>query len=137
MGANGMGRGGSQEPLSRRVIGCAFEVSNGLGAGFLESVYENGLCVELAEQGLEFERQKPLVVTYKGRVVGNYLADVLVEGTLLLELKALSQLTPEHEAQVLNYLRATGLTVGLLLNFGTPRLGIRRLVWQHEDAYRI
>jgi GxxExxY protein len=76
-------------------------------------------------------------VTYKGRVVGNYLADVLVEGTLLLELKALSQLTPEHEAQVLNYLRATGLTVGLLLNFGTPRLGIRRLVWQHEDAYRI
>jgi GxxExxY protein len=136
MDANGTGRGSNQEPLSRRVIGCAFEVSNGLGAGFLESVYENALCVELAEQGLEFERQKPLIVTYKGRVVGNYVADVLVEGTLLLELKALSQLTPEHEAQVLNYLRATGLTVGLLLNFGTPRLGIRRLVWQHDDAHR-
>jgi GxxExxY protein len=137
MDANGIDRGIDEEPLSRRVIGCAFEVSNRLGAGFLESVYENALCIELAEQGLQFERQKPLVVTYKGHVVGNYVADIVVEGKLLVELKALSQLTSEHEAQVLNYLRATGLTVGLLLNFGTARLGIRRLVWQHHDARRI
>ncbi|WP_089728411.1 GxxExxY protein [Candidatus Thiosymbion oneisti] len=120
--------------ISRRVIGCAFEVSNRLGAGFLEAVYENALCVELGEQGLSFERQKPLIVTYKGKVVGNYVADLVVEEKLLVELKALKSLSPDHEAQVLNYLRAVGIGVGLLLNFGTTRLGIRRLVWQHDDS---
>jgi GxxExxY protein len=137
MNANRSDSPTNPEVLSRRVIGCAFEVSNKLGAGFLEVVYENALCVELTEQRLQFERQKSLVVTYKGRMVGSYVADIVVEGTLLLELKALSQLTSDHDAQVLNYLRATGLTVGLLLNFGTARLGIRRLVWQHDDTHRI
>lgn len=127
----------STESISRRVIACAFEVSNRLGAGFLEVVYENAICVELEEQGLSFERQKPVIVTYKGKVVGNYVADLVVEERLLLELKALNGLTPEHDAQVLNYLRATDIGVGLLLNFGTSRLGIRRLVWQHDDSDRI
>ena len=73
----------------------------------------------------------------KGEVVGNYVADLIVEEKLLVERKALSNFTGEHEAQVMNYLRATGLEVGLLLNFGTPRLGIRRIVWQHDDAISI
>ena len=86
---------------------------------------------------IDFERQKPLVVGYKGEVVGKFVADLVVEGRLLVELKALSKLTGEHEAQVINYLRAAGLGVGLLMNFGTPRLGIRRIVWRHDDKYSI
>ena len=123
--------------VSKRVIGCGIEVSNNLGSGFLESVYENALSIELKRQGLRFERQKQLNVAYKGEVVGNYVADLIVEEKLLVERKALSNFTGEHEAQVMNYLRATGLEVGLLLNFGTPRLGIRRIVWQHDDAISI
>jgi GxxExxY protein len=128
---------GNEDPVSQRVIGCGFEVSNNLGCGYLESVYENALCLELQHQGVAFERQKPLSVTYKGETVGKYVTDLIVEDRLLVELKALSRLTGEHEAQVMNYLRATGLGVGLLLNFGTPRLGIKRIVWQHNDAISI
>jgi GxxExxY protein len=123
--------------VSNRVIGCGIEVSNGLGSGFLESVYGNALCLELRRRGIGFERQKPLRVVYKSDVVGNYIADLVVEGRLLVELKALSKMTGEHEAQVMNYLRATGLGVGLLMNFGTPRLGVRRIVWRHDDMNRI
>jgi len=125
------------EAVSKRVIGCGFNVSNELGAGFFETVYENALCLELRRQGLVFERQKQLHVRYKGQVVGRYVADIVVENKLLVELKALSALTKEHDAQVMNYLRATGLSVGLLLNFGTSRLGVRRLVWQHDDTSNI
>ncbi len=128
---------GNGSSVSKLVIGCGIEVSNNLGSGFLESVYENALAIELQRQGVRFERQKPLKVAYKGEVVGSYVADLIVEGQLLVELKALKDLTGEHEAQVINYLRATGIGVGLLLNFGTPRLGIRRVVWQHDDAISI
>ncbi|WP_295385588.1 GxxExxY protein [uncultured Thiodictyon sp.] len=134
MNANGEGGSGIPVPISRRVIGCAFAVSNTLGVGFLEAVYENALCIELADQGIRFERQAPLKVSYKGRLVGNYIADLVVEGRLLVELKALKLLTADHEAQVMNYLRASGLSVGLLLNFGAPKLEMRRLVWRHDDA---
>ncbi|MCG7870558.1 MAG: GxxExxY protein [Candidatus Thiodiazotropha lotti] len=96
-------------------------------------VYENALCQELKRVGLAFERQKNLHVRYKGQAVGRYVADIVAENKLLVELKALSQLTREHHAQVMNYLRATGLSVGLLLDFGTPRLGVRRVFWQHDD----
>ncbi|MEO6969179.1 MAG: GxxExxY protein [Rhodanobacteraceae bacterium] len=130
MNANG-------QRISERVIGCAFEVSNRLGAGFLEVVYANALAVEFAEQNLSYVREKPLTVTYKGKEVGAYHADFLIEGRLVLELKALSRLTTEHEAQVINYLRASGIPVGLLLNFGTPRLGVKRIVLQHDDAEAI
>ena len=123
--------------LSEKVIKCAFEVSNVLGVGFLEAVYENALCFELKNQGICFERQKPVEVSYRDRIVGNYVTDLLIENKLLIELKALSQITNQHEAQVMNYLKATGLKVGLLLNFGTPRLGIRRLVWQYKETERI
>jgi GxxExxY protein len=88
----------------------------------------------LAEQGIAFERQAPLRVSYKGQVVGSFIADLIVERALLVELKALKQLASEHEAQVMNYLKASGLGVGLLLNFGAPKLEIRRIVWRHDDA---
>ena len=126
-----------ERTLSERVIQCAFEVSNTLGAGFLESVYENALCVELDRQGINYEHQKPVDVVYKGQSVGLYVTDLLVEESLLIELKALKQFSQQHQAQVMNYLKATGLSVGLLLNFGTPKLGIRRIVWQYDETERI
>ena len=122
----------NRKRISELVIGCAFEVSNTLGAGFLESVYENALAVEFTRAGICFDRQRGLSVSYKGEFIGQYMADFLVEQCLIVEIKALSRLVPEHEAQVMNYLKATGLTVGLLLNFGTPRLGVRRIVWGYD-----
>lgn len=123
--------------VSECVIGCTFEVSNTLGAGFLEAVYENALCYELETKGIVYERQKPLTVRYRDRVVGKYFADIVVEDKLLIELKALSRFTGEHEAQVMNYLQATNLSVGLLLNFGTPKLGVRRIVWRYDETRKI
>ena len=125
------------ETVSQRVIRCAFDVSNTLGAGFLEKVYENALCVELGKNGLKFQSQKPLVVNYKGYQVGEYIADIVVEDKLLLELKALAALCSAHDAQVMNYLKATNIPVGLLLNFGRPKLGIKRIVWQHNESEKI
>jgi GxxExxY protein len=133
MDANEDGLPSGSEPISQRVISCAFEVSNRLGSGFLESVYENALCIELAARGIEFVRQAAIDVQYKGQVVGSFVADVVVARSLLVELKAVRAFAPEHEAQVINYLRATGLRVALLLNFGSPRLQVRRLVFQHDD----
>ncbi len=126
-----------QKTVSREVISCAFEVSNQLGAGFLESVYENALCVELQNHGIAFERQKHIEVLYKGHQIGRYVADLIVESSLLVELKALSGFSRQHEAQVMNYLRATGIRVALLLNFGTPKVGVRRIVWQYEETEKI
>ena len=126
-----------RQTVSERVIGSAYEVSNSLGAGFLEAVYENALCLELEAQSIAFEKQKPVSVSYRGQKVGHYVADLVVENRLLVELKALPGITKQHEAQLMNYLRATGINVGLLLNFGTPKLGIRRIVWQYTDTERI
>ena len=125
------------ETVSQRVIRCAFDVSNALGAGFLEKVYENALCVELGKNGLKFQSQKPLVVNYKGYQVGEYIADIVVEDKLLLELKALAALCSAHDAQVMNYLKATNIPVGLLLNFGRPKLGEKRIVWQYNETENI
>ncbi|MBE9568199.1 MAG: GxxExxY protein [Proteobacteria bacterium] len=121
------------ERLSERVLKCAQNVSHGLGAGFLERVYEKALCIEFAEAGIPFQCQQPYVISYKGQAVGHYIADIVVDDKLLIELKALSGFSKEHDAQVMNYLRASGLTVGLLLNFGVTRLGIRRKVWNYDD----
>ena len=126
-----------QKTLSKDVISCAFEVSNLLGVGFLESVYENALCVELQRHDIAFERQKHIEVLYKGYQVGRYVADLIVEDNLLVELKALSGFSRQHEAQVMNYLRATGIRVALLLNFGTPKVGVRRIVWQYKETESI
>lgn len=120
--------------LSERVIGCAMSVSRDLGHGFLERVYEAALAIELDEANVSYERQRGVAVRYRGRVVGEYVCDFIVDGRLLLELKALTTMTREHEAQVMNYLKATGLTVALLLNFGAPKLGVRRIVHNHDDT---
>ncbi len=117
--------------ISEKVLACAFEVSNRLGVGFLESVYENALCLELEKQGLSFIQQRPLKVIYKGYVVGNFVTDIIVENKLLIELKVAAQLDKSHRAQVINYLKATGISVALLLNFGTPKLGVKRIVHQY------
>jgi GxxExxY protein len=106
------------EELTSEVIGCAFKVHNSLGSGFLEKVYENALQIELSRAGLEVEQQVPVQVYYQGEVVGDFVPDLLVEGRLIVELKAIETLTKLHEAQLVNYLTATGLNIGLLINFG-------------------
>jgi GxxExxY protein len=123
--------------ISEQVICCAFEVSNTLGAGFIEKVYENALCIELNRAGIPFFRQKRYEVRYKNENIGSYIADIVVAEKLLVELKALSALNKEHEAQVMNYLKASGLRVGLLINFGTSRIGMKRIVWNHDETQRI
>ena len=123
--------------ISERVISCAFEVSNTLGAGFLEKVYENALCVEFGRTGIPYSRQQQYGIEYKSKIVGNYIADIVVDNKLLIELKALSALNRDHEAQVMNYLKASGLSVGLLINFGTSRIGMKRIVWKHDESKRI
>jgi GxxExxY protein len=137
MNANKNGTFVMENNLSRQVIGCAIEVSNTLGPGFFEKVYEKALCVELEKSGICFQCQRSVVVTYKGSLVGEYVTDIIVEEKLLLELKAVSTLCSEHEAQLMNYLKATGLSVGLLLNFGKPKLGIKRMVWNHNESKKI
>jgi GxxExxY protein len=113
--------------LVERVIGRAFVVSNTLGTGFLEKIYENALALELRKAGLMVQQQRAVEVRYDGVVVGTYVADLLVENTLLIELKAIKALDVIHSAQCLNYLRATGLWICLLLNFGNPRLQMKRI----------
>lgn len=112
--------------LTERIIGCAFKVANTLGCGFLEKVYENALAHELRKNGLAVETQKQISVLYDGVVVGDYCADLLVEDTILLELKATKEHHDVFTAVCLNYLKATGKPICLLLNFGLPRLDIRR-----------
>ena len=103
-------------------------ISNTLGAGFLEKVYENALVHELRRSGLRVEQQRPLAVTYDGVIVGEYAADVIVEGSVILELKAVRVVDQVHVAQCLNYLKATGMRLCLLLNFGSPRLQVKRII---------
>ncbi|HCB49098.1 MAG TPA: GxxExxY protein [Chloroflexi bacterium] len=106
------------EELTKKVIGCAFKVHNSLGSGFLEKVYENALRIELSGAGLRVEQQRPIQVYYQGEVIGDFVSDLLVEKRLVVELKAIEKLTKLHEAQLVNYLTATGLDIGLLINFG-------------------
>ncbi|MGF1609452.1 MAG: GxxExxY protein [Kiloniellales bacterium] len=118
----------SLETLTERIISAAFEVSNVLGHGFLESVYQKALVYELRQRGLAAHPQAAFRVHYKGQAIGHYYADLLVERFVVVELKAISALQPVHVGQVLNYLRASSLRVGLLLNFGRPKLEYRRVV---------
>lgn len=115
------------DPLSEAVIGCVFKVANGLGSGFLEKVYENALLHELRKVGLEAKQQVAVSVHYDGENVGDYIGDIVVEGRLLLELKACKALEDVHLAQCLNYLKATGIPTCLLINFGTTKPKIRRV----------
>ncbi len=118
-----------EQALTEKILEAAFAVHNALGAGFLEKVYANALALELRCQGLSCKQEVPLKVRYKDAVVGDYLADLVVERRVLLELKACAALDPIHEAQIMNYLRASSLQVGLLMNFGRPKLQYRRFVF--------
>lgn len=102
-------------------------MSNELGAGFLESVYHKALIIALEQKGLKVESQVPLTVTFRGHNVGNFFADLLVENKVIVELKAVAALAPEHSAQVINYLKGTGYEVGLLVNFGRPKVEYKNL----------
>jgi len=113
--------------LTERVIRCAFAVSNTLGCGFLEKVYENALAHELRKAGIHAEQQHGITVYYDGVAVGEYAADLLIEGVLLVELKAVKELDDVHLAQCLNYLKATKLRLCLLMNFAKPKLEVRRI----------
>ena len=123
-----------EELLTERIIGCALKIHNTLGAGFLEKVYENAIVHELSKNGFHVEKQKPIPVFYDGVCVGDYIADIIVEGKVLLELKAFTGFSEEHTAICLNYLRCTSIPVCLLINFGRPRLQFKRLV---GESYRV
>jgi GxxExxY protein len=114
--------------LTETIIGCAFRVANVLGVGFFEKVYENALAHELRKAGLAVEQQKPIDVWYDGIIVGVYVADLFVESLIPVELKAARAIDDIHLAQAINQLKASKLALGLLLNFGTPKLGIKRVV---------
>jgi GxxExxY protein len=118
--------------LSDQILQCALRVHNTLGVGFLEKVYENALVHELRKNGLSVIQQHPTPVHYDNVIVGDYIADLLVEGKILIELKTVRAFTDEHSAICMNYLRATNLPVCLLLNFAVARLGIKRIV---GDSY--
>jgi GxxExxY protein len=118
--------------LTEKVIRSSCKVYNRLGYGFLEKVYANALLVELKKAGINAVAQSPIRVSYEGEVVGEYFADILVDDKVIVEIKAAKHLAPEHEAQLLNYLKATALEVGLLLNFGTEPESRRKLF----DNYR-
>jgi GxxExxY protein len=116
------------DAVSEKIIGAAYKVSNTLGSGFLEKVYENALAHQLRKDGMRIEQQRPVKVYYDDVVVGEYFADLIVAGAVIVELKAGKRIEDIHLAQTLNYLKATGLTLGLILNFGKPRVEIKRVV---------
>jgi len=116
-----------QEKLTEEVIGACFEVANELGSGFLESVYEKALLIALRKKNINVVTQAPVTVTFRGQQVGSFFADLLVEDEVIVELKAVKALVPEHLSQVINYLKATGLETALLVNFGSRKVEYRRL----------
>ena len=115
------------EDITEKIIGAAYKVANTLGAGFLEKVYENALAIELNKSGLSVKQQYSLPVYYEDQLVGNYFADLLVEDSVIVELKAVRELVPEFSAQVINYLKAARINTGLLINFGKQKIEIKRL----------
>ncbi|MBI5142557.1 MAG: GxxExxY protein [Nitrospirae bacterium] len=123
---DGQDSGLRYEEITKIVIGCAFEVINELGTGFLESVYENALLLALRQKGLSVTSQHPVKVMFRGECVGDFYADLFIDDKVIIELKAVKAIAPEHQAQVINYLNATGIDVGLLINFGNPRLEYKR-----------
>ncbi len=116
------------DEITETIIGCAYKVANSLGSGFLEKVYENALAHELRKAGFQVEQQKDVDVRYDGVLVGAYCADLLVEGKIIMELKAAKAVDEIHMAQCLNYLRASNLRLALLINFGSPKIQVRRVI---------
>jgi GxxExxY protein len=112
--------------LTEKILGACFEVMNELGTGFLESVYEKALLIALRDKGISAQSQAPLSVQFREEKVGEFYSDILVENKIIVELKAAKAMAPEHKAQIINYLHATGLDIGLLINFGPTKLEYRR-----------
>ena len=127
MNTDGRKREYPYDDITGKIIGAFYETYNALGPGFLEKVYENALLVELKQKGLDAVAQYPIKVHYKSQCVGDYVADILAEGKIICEIKAARKLLPEHEAQLLNYLKATHMKVGLLLNYGPKPQVMRRV----------
>ena len=123
------------DEITNQIIGCCFRLHRALGAGFLEKVYENALLIELAKSGLEARQRVPIFVRYEGQTVGEYYADILVEKLVICELKAGENLARKHEMQLVNYLAATGIDVGLLINFGKS-VTVRRKYRQYVGGSR-
>jgi GxxExxY protein len=116
------------DSLTEQIIGCAYSVGNVLGEGFLEKVYENALAHELEKTGLKVSRQKPIKVFYDGVVVGDYFVDLIVDEEIIIELKAVKNIDNSHLAQCLNYLKATDKKLALLINFGSSRVQVKRII---------
>ena len=114
--------------LTEKIIGCAYSVYNKMGFGFLESVYEKCMLIELRKAGLKAESQKHLTVCYENEIVGEFIADIIVNDTVILELKSAKQIIKAHEVQLVNYLVATGKPVGLILNFSENKVEVKRKI---------
>ena len=114
--------------VTETVIGCAYRVYNKMGFGFLESVYEKCLLIELLKAGMDAEAQKPITVYYDDEIVGEFVADIIVNDTIILELKSVRRVVKAHEVQLVNYLVATGKPIGLILNFGESKVEVKRKV---------
>jgi len=114
------------EDLTRQIIGCAYTVYNTMGFGFLESVYEECMVIELEKLKLHVQQQHAITVRYENKVVGTFCADLFVENTVMVELKSVRTIAPVHETQLVNYLKATGMDVGLVINFGETKVEVKR-----------
>ncbi|MDE2775089.1 MAG: GxxExxY protein [Chloroflexota bacterium] len=123
--------GSEKDPLTGRIIGAAMNVHSAFGAGLLESVYQNALCIELEAHGIRYQAQQAIDIKYRGQHVGRLIADIVVEDRVILELKSVDSLLPIHTAQLITYLKATGIKTGLLINFNVRHLrhGIKRVVY--------
>ena len=121
--------------ITYKINGAVFEVNRVLGSGFLEKVYKNALLLEIKKQGLKAEKQVPIKVLYKNHLVGEYIADIFVEKKVVVEIKTVENLDKVHEAQLLNYLKPTGLQVGLLVNFKHPKAEIKRMVLNLPECH--
>ena len=121
--------------ITYKINGAIFEVNNILGPGFLEKVYESALLIELRKRGLAAECQVPIKVEYKGETVGEYIADILVENKVIIEVKTVDALSNVHQAQLLNYLKATNLNVGILVNFNKSKADIKRMVLNLPEGH--
>jgi GxxExxY protein len=116
------------EDITEKIIGVAYKVYNTLGSGYLESVYEQCMLIEIEKAGLQTESQKSIRVYYDGKIVGNFVADMIVENSIIVELKVVRQISKIHEAQLVNYLVSTGKDIGLLINFGSEKVQIKRKI---------
>ena len=120
--------------LTGSILNCCFEVMNELGPGFLERVYKNALLMAMKEKGLQVEAERPYNVIFRGKIIGRYIADLVVNDTVIVELKCCENLISEHQAQLFNYLKVSGLPVGLLVNFRRRKLDWNRLQGNEDDS---